>query len=98
LDDPASRRDGDDPWDDRARRRGEDTGDDLSNGQEAARLAARVHALPDRIDMPRLVQLYLDGKLDLDTMVAERISLEDVNEAMAKLRTGDTVRSVIEFA
>lgn len=50
------------------------------------------------IDMPRLVQLYLDGKLDLDTMVAERIRLEEVNEAMAKLRTGDTVRSVIEFA
>jgi S-(hydroxymethyl)glutathione dehydrogenase/alcohol dehydrogenase len=50
------------------------------------------------IDMPRLVQLYLDGKLDLDTMVAERIALEDVNHALANLRTGDTVRSVIEFA
>ena len=48
--------------------------------------------------MPRLVRLYLDGKLDLDTMVAERIRLEDVNAAFAKLRTGDTVRSVIEFA
>lgn len=50
------------------------------------------------IDMPRLVRLYLDGKLDLDTMVAERIRLEDVNAAFAKLRTGDTVRSVIAFA
>ena len=50
------------------------------------------------IDMPRLVQLYLDGKLDLDTMVAERIALEGVNHALANLRTGDTVRSVIEFA
>lgn len=50
------------------------------------------------IDLPRLVQFYLDGKLDLDTMVAERIGLEGVNDALAKLRTGDTVRSVIEFA
>jgi len=50
------------------------------------------------IDMPRLVQLYLDGKLDLDTMVAERIRLEDVNDALDKLRQGDSVRSVIEFA
>lgn len=49
------------------------------------------------IDMPRLVQLYLDGKLDLDTMVAERITLDGVNDAIDKLRTGDTVRSVIEF-
>ena len=49
------------------------------------------------IDMPRLVRLYLDGKFDLDTMVAERIKLDDVNHALANLRTGDTVRSVIEF-
>ena len=50
------------------------------------------------IDMPRLVQMYLDGLLDLDTMVAERIKLDDVNAAMAKLRDGHSVRSVIEFA
>ncbi|MDG2532737.1 Zn-dependent alcohol dehydrogenase [Sphingomonas sp. HITSZ_GF] len=50
------------------------------------------------IDMPRLVQMYLDGLLDLDTMVAERIKLEEVNDALDKLRKGDSVRSVIEFA
>ncbi|MBX9797640.1 Zn-dependent alcohol dehydrogenase [Sphingomonas sp.] len=50
------------------------------------------------IDMPRLVQLYLDGKLDLDTLVAEKITLDGVNAALAALRQGDTVRSVIEFA
>jgi len=50
------------------------------------------------IDMPRLVQLYLDGKLDLDTMVAERIRLPQVNEALDRLRQGTSVRSVIEFA
>lgn len=50
------------------------------------------------IDMPRLVQLYLDGKLDLDTLVAEKIPLAGVNGALAALRQGDTVRSVIEFA
>jgi len=50
------------------------------------------------IDMPRLVRMYLDGLLDLDTMVAERIRLEEVNDAMAKLRDGHSVRSVIQFA
>ena len=49
------------------------------------------------VDMPRLVDLYLDGRLDLDTMVAERIALGQVNEALAKLRQGDSVRSVIVF-
>lgn len=49
------------------------------------------------IDLPRLVRLYLDGKLDLDAMVSERIALEEVNEAMQKLRDGHSVRSVIAF-
>ncbi len=49
------------------------------------------------IDMPRLVQMYLDGVLDLDTMVAERIGLADVNDALEKLRKGDSARSVIVF-
>jgi len=49
------------------------------------------------IDMPRLVQMYLDGVLDLDSMVAERIGLADVNDALEKLRKGDTARSVILF-
>jgi S-(hydroxymethyl)glutathione dehydrogenase/alcohol dehydrogenase len=50
------------------------------------------------IDLPRLVQMYLDGLLDLDTMVAERIKLEGINGAFDNLRKGDAVRSVIEFA
>jgi S-(hydroxymethyl)glutathione dehydrogenase/alcohol dehydrogenase len=49
------------------------------------------------IDMPRLCRMYLDGQLDLDTMVAERITLGEVNHAMDNLRKGDTVRSVIVF-
>lgn len=49
------------------------------------------------IDMPRLVRMYLDGQLDLDTMVAETIALDDINAALDRLRTGDTVRSVITF-
>lgn len=50
------------------------------------------------IDLPRLVRMYLDGVLDLDTMVAETIPLEEVNAAMQKLRDGASVRSVIAFA
>jgi S-(hydroxymethyl)glutathione dehydrogenase/alcohol dehydrogenase len=49
------------------------------------------------VDMPRLVAMYLDGRLDLDTMVAERITLPEINGAMDRLRTGDTNRSVVVF-
>ena len=49
------------------------------------------------IDMPRFVDLYMQGRLHLDELVSRRIKLEAVNEAFVELRTGKTARSVIEF-
>ncbi len=49
------------------------------------------------IDLPRLVQFYLRGELDLDLMVAEEIRLDGINGALDALRQGDSVRSVIRF-
>ena len=49
------------------------------------------------LDIPRLVDFYLAGRLDLDSLVAERIGLAGVNAAMDKLRTGEAARSVIVF-
>ena len=48
-------------------------------------------------DMPRLVAFYLDGQLDLDTVIAERIALEEINDGFDKLRSGDSARSIIMF-
>ena len=50
-----------------------------------------------RVDMPRLVDLYLDGRLMLDEMVSATITLDDVNEGFAAMKAGDVVRSVIAF-
>lgn len=50
------------------------------------------------VDLPRLVRMVLDGRLDIDTLVAERIPLDGINGAFDKLRTGDSVRSVVTFA
>jgi S-(hydroxymethyl)glutathione dehydrogenase/alcohol dehydrogenase len=49
------------------------------------------------LDIPRLVDFYLAGRLDLDALVAERIALADVNAAVDKLRTGEAARSVVAF-
>jgi S-(hydroxymethyl)glutathione dehydrogenase/alcohol dehydrogenase len=49
------------------------------------------------VDMPRLVDMYLAGKLKLDQMISRRIRLEDVNEAFAEMKTGEIARSVIVF-
>jgi len=50
-----------------------------------------------RVDMPRFVEMYLQGKLHLDDLVSGRIKLGDVNDAMAQLETGEIARNVIMF-
>ncbi len=50
-----------------------------------------------RVDMPRLVDFYLSGKLHLDEMISKRIKLEQVNEAFEDMEAGAVARSVIIF-
>ncbi|MEF3122113.1 S-(hydroxymethyl)mycothiol dehydrogenase [Kocuria flava] len=53
--------------------------------------------LPSR-DFPMLVDQYRLGRLDLDGFVSERIGLEDVEPAFAKMLAGKVLRSVVEIA
>ena len=50
------------------------------------------------VDIPRLVDFYMRGLLDLDTIIADRMPLERINDAFDELRRGDTTRSVIMFS
>ena len=50
-----------------------------------------------RVDMPRYVDFYLDGKLKLDDMISRRIGLERINEAFEEMKAGEVARSVIVF-
>jgi S-(hydroxymethyl)mycothiol dehydrogenase len=52
--------------------------------------------LPSR-DFPLLTELYLQGRLDLDSFVTEEIALDQVEEAFARIRHGDVLRSVVVF-
>jgi len=49
------------------------------------------------VDMPRLVDFYMSGKLKLDDMISRRIKLEDVNDAFTEMKSGQIARSVIVF-
>lgn len=49
------------------------------------------------VDMPRLADFYMAGKLKLDTLISQRITLEQVNEGFAEMKTGELARSVIIF-
>ena len=50
-----------------------------------------------RVDMPRYVDLYMQGRLKLDELVSARIPLEKVNDGFATMKTGEVARSVIVF-
>ena len=50
--------------------------------------------LPSR-DFPMLVDLYRQGRFDLDAFVSERIGLGDVEEAFDKMERGEVLRSVV---
>ncbi|WP_313566282.1 S-(hydroxymethyl)mycothiol dehydrogenase [Mobilicoccus sp.] len=52
--------------------------------------------LPSR-DFPMLVSLYEQGRFDLDRFVTERIALDGVEEAFAKMHEGTVLRSVVEL-
>jgi S-(hydroxymethyl)mycothiol dehydrogenase len=52
--------------------------------------------LPSR-DFPYLVDLYQQGKLDLDAFVTETIALDEVEAAFTKMHDGDVLRSVVVF-
>jgi len=50
--------------------------------------------LPER-DFPVLIDLFLQGRLPLDKFVSERILLDEVEEAFAKMERGEVLRSVV---
>jgi S-(hydroxymethyl)glutathione dehydrogenase/alcohol dehydrogenase len=50
-----------------------------------------------RVDMPRYVDMYLDGRLKLDELVSRRITLDEVNDGFDAMKTGEIARSVIIF-
>ncbi|HTU36872.1 MAG TPA: S-(hydroxymethyl)mycothiol dehydrogenase [Acidimicrobiales bacterium] len=50
--------------------------------------------LPSR-DFPMLVDLYLEGRLDLDRFVSETIGIDEVESAFARMQRGEVLRSVV---
>jgi S-(hydroxymethyl)glutathione dehydrogenase/alcohol dehydrogenase len=50
-----------------------------------------------RDQVPELVQLYLDGELDVDPFISHRIKLDEVNRGFELMERQDGIRSVITF-
>jgi S-(hydroxymethyl)glutathione dehydrogenase / alcohol dehydrogenase len=50
-----------------------------------------------RSDFNRILRLWKTGRLDLEGMITRKVGLEDVNDAIAALKAGEVIRSVISF-
>jgi S-(hydroxymethyl)glutathione dehydrogenase/alcohol dehydrogenase len=50
-----------------------------------------------RVDMPRYVEFYRQGRLKLDEMITKKGRLEDVNEAFRAMKAGEVARTVLMF-
>ena len=51
---------------------------------------------PD-IDFPILADLYMDKKIDLDSLISRTYRLDEINEGFEQLRTGGVARGVVVF-
>ena len=50
-----------------------------------------------RTDVPKIVDWYMDGKIEIDPMITHKMPLEDINRAFDLMHKGESIRSVIEY-
>ena len=50
-----------------------------------------------RTDTPRIVDWYMDGKIEIDPMITHTFGLEDINKAFDLMHEGKSIRSVVVF-
>ncbi len=50
-----------------------------------------------RTDVPKIVNWYMNGKIDIDNLITHKMPLEDINNAFDLMHAGKSIRSVVEF-
>ena len=50
-----------------------------------------------RTDVPKIVDWYMDGKIDIDPMITHTLALEDINKGFDLMHEGASIRSVVVF-
>lgn len=66
-----------------------------SSGQTV--IGNKMGATRPRIEIPKLVELYRDGRLKLDELITGRYRLDEINEAFASVNRGAALRNVVMF-
>ena len=50
-----------------------------------------------RTDVPKIVDWYMDGKINIDDLITHVMPLEDINKAFDLMHSGESIRSVVTF-
>ena len=50
-----------------------------------------------RTDVPKIVDMYMEGRLDIDSLITHTMPLEDINKAFDLMHSGESIRSVVIY-
>ena len=50
-----------------------------------------------RTDVPKIVDWYMDGKIEIDPMITHKLKLEDINKGFDLMHAGESIRSVVVY-
>jgi S-(hydroxymethyl)glutathione dehydrogenase/alcohol dehydrogenase len=51
-----------------------------------------------RTDVPKIVDWYMDGKINIDDLITHRMPLTDINKAFDLMHSGESIRSVVVYS
>jgi S-(hydroxymethyl)glutathione dehydrogenase/alcohol dehydrogenase len=50
-----------------------------------------------RTDVPKIVDWYMDGKINIDDLITHTMSLDEINKAFDLMHSGESIRSVVLY-
>jgi len=50
-----------------------------------------------RTDVPKIVDWYMDGKINIDDLITHTLPLDDINKAFDLMHSGESIRSVVGY-
>jgi S-(hydroxymethyl)glutathione dehydrogenase / alcohol dehydrogenase len=50
-----------------------------------------------RTDVPKIVDWYMDGKINIDDLITHKLSLDQINEGFDLMKSGESIRSVVMY-
>ncbi|MEY9999296.1 Zn-dependent alcohol dehydrogenase [Sinorhizobium fredii] len=50
-----------------------------------------------RTDVPKIVDWYMEGKIEIDPMITHTMPLDDINKGFELMHSGESIRSVVVY-